>query len=790
MTATQDREKVCHPIVLVKVNGVTCRALLDTGATVSYASGYLLDRLKLRPTRTHTRRIQTIVGVVTKRSEIFNVQASDTDEKYAIPLGVTRIDRAELLSVENPNYAVMISKYPHLKGVYMEDTDLKMLPVHVILGTSDYARIKTCESQRTGAMGEPVAEYTHFGWTIMSPGTETDLDSIFLAQTASNDCEELYRMDVLGLEDAPSGDQSVVYTEFREQLRRSPNGWYEARLPWKGDHPPLPSNESGSLKRLGSLVQRLKKTGRLDEYDAIIQDQLREGIVEEADMPASGKEFYIPHKAVVRENVESTKMRVVYDASAKAHSSAPSLNDCLEVGPPLQNKLWKVLVRGRFHPVALAGDIRKAFLQVRIHVQDRDALRFHWLEAKDPQRIRTYRFTRALFGLGPSPFLLGGVIQQHLNTCRDEHPKCVEEIERELYVDDILSGGPTTEEVKQKKATTTEIFAQATFHLHKWHSNVKELELDDVPEDNAKELEPVTVNEHEDDLSYAKQQLGVQSRQCGLLGLKWNKLSDEIGVPFPANVAQPTKRGILGKVAKIYDPLGLAAPTTLQGKLLYREACEEKCAWDAPLSAELVQQWKKWESCLPQQINCPRALTSAQQPIENIELHAFGDASGKGVAAAVYAVVKQPTSVNQGLVTAKARLAKQGLTIPHRELVSGHMAVNLLSNVQDALQGFPVSSLHCWLDSSVALHWIRGNGDFKQFVTNRVRKIREHGDIMWRHNYQLRIILPTLLAAVNRSQKRNNCGGGDQHGSVILEHGPQTLLPYPPQNPTTEQNYA
>ena len=311
------------------------------------------------------------MGVVTKRSEIFNVQASDTEEKYAIPLSVTRIDRAELLSVENPNYAVMISKYPHLKGVYMEDTDLKkMLPVHVILGASDYARIKTRESQRTGAMGEPVAEYTRFGWTTMSPGTETDLHSMFLAQTASNDYEELYRMDVLGLEDAPSGDQSVVYAEFREQLSRSPDGWYEARLPWKGDHPPLPSNESGSLKRLGSLVQRLKKTGRLDEYDAIIQEQLRQGIVEEADMPASGKEFYIPHKAVVRENIESTKMRVVYNASAKAHSSAPSLNDCLEVGPPLQNKLWKVLVRGRFHPVALAGDIRKAFLQVRIHVQD------------------------------------------------------------------------------------------------------------------------------------------------------------------------------------------------------------------------------------------------------------------------------------------------------------------------------------------------------------------------------------------------------------------------------------
>ena len=53
--------------------------------------------------------------------------------------------------------------------------------------------------------------------------------------------------------------------------------------------------------------------------------------------------------------------------------------------------------------MAIAGDIRKAFLQVRIREQDRDALRFHWLDSKDPLRVRTYRFTRALFGLGPFP---------------------------------------------------------------------------------------------------------------------------------------------------------------------------------------------------------------------------------------------------------------------------------------------------------------------------------------------------------------------------------------------------
>ena len=51
----------------------------------------------------------------------------------------------------------------------------------------------------------------------MSPGSEADLDGMLLAQTASNDYEELYRMDILGLEDSPSGDQNVVYAEFLEQ---------------------------------------------------------------------------------------------------------------------------------------------------------------------------------------------------------------------------------------------------------------------------------------------------------------------------------------------------------------------------------------------------------------------------------------------------------------------------------------------------------------------------------------------------------------------------------------------
>ena len=210
-------------------------------------------------------------------------------------------------------------------------------------------------------------------------------------------------------------------------------------------------------------MKRLKRNEQLDDYDVIIKEQLQEGIVEEAEVGATGREFYIPHKAVVREGAETKKMRIVYDASDRAYDSAPSLNNSLEVGPPLQNQLWKVLLRGRFHAVALTGDIRKAFLQVRIREQDHDALRFHWIDKEDPLRILTYRFTRALYGLGPSFFLLGGVIKQHLNHCRADYPECVGENERELYVDDLLTlGGPTVEKAKEKKVLTADIFGQAT----------------------------------------------------------------------------------------------------------------------------------------------------------------------------------------------------------------------------------------------------------------------------------------------------------------------------------------
>ena len=100
--------------------------------------------------------------------------------------------------------------------------------------------------------------------------------------------------------------------------------------------------------------------------------------------------------------------------------------------------------------------------------------------------------------------------------------------------------------------------------------------------------EPVSIEEE----TYAKEQLNIPRREgATLLGLPWDKENDTIGVSFPQEKADRSKRGILSKVARIYDPLGLASPISLSGKLLYRDGCDAKLSWDTELPSKLLQNW-------------------------------------------------------------------------------------------------------------------------------------------------------------------------------------------------------
>ena len=286
------------------------------------------------------------------------------DEGYKMNVKLAKVDKTELLSVKNPGYEKLIREYDHLRGVTMDDQDTKQrLPIHLILGNGEYSRINPSTKRLVGREdGGPVAEKTKSGWFIMSPGIDFDRSTMLLTQTSQSDFENLCRLDVLGLADSMENDQNLVYEDFKEQLTK------------------LPTNEAGSRRRLTSWARKLTREGNYDRYDGVIKEQLNQGIIEPAPNEAKGKEFYPPHKGVFKQSAETTKLRIVYDASAKETSDKPSLNECLHPGPPLQSQLWNVLVRARFHPILLTGDIEKAFLQVRIKEEERDSLRFFWPE--------------------------------------------------------------------------------------------------------------------------------------------------------------------------------------------------------------------------------------------------------------------------------------------------------------------------------------------------------------------------------------------------------------------------
>jgi len=116
--------------------------------------------------------------------------------------------------------------------VIIDDTDDRPRPpVHLILRNSECPRISTTEPQRVGREWDPVAMYTKLEWTITSLGQELNTTNMLLTQISRLDYEELCKRDVLGLADSPTGDQGVVYEEFKEQLTRSDKGWYETGLP-------------------------------------------------------------------------------------------------------------------------------------------------------------------------------------------------------------------------------------------------------------------------------------------------------------------------------------------------------------------------------------------------------------------------------------------------------------------------------------------------------------------------------------------------------------------------------
>ena len=421
------------------------------------------------------RVIEQMYGTVDKQVEIYKVNVeSNVIEGFGLELHCINAEKPVLTHLPNPKIAELKKANYRIKRLNFSEEAVTEpnLPVHVILGAADIQRIKTTEPAVLGKNPDtdPGAEFTMLGWTItgksMVPGTETE-KGVFL-KSSHDEFKQMCSQEVLGLTDEPNV-QGLFHEDFKNQLQRLDDGTYSTRLPWKSQRPAhLPVNKGLTLKRLQNTTRKLERMGKLDEYHTVMAQQLEEGILELVPEVPTGKVIhYIPHQAVIREEAESTKMRIVYDCSAKQNSQARSLNDCLEVGLALQPAIFDILLRNRMKPYCITGDIKKAFLQIKISPEDRGALRLLWYDNLKERNIVQYCFTRVIFGSGPSPYILGATLEKHIAQYEEKYPHTVNELLQNTYVDDVQSGGDGKEELLKFKKEATQIMNEGGFQLHK-----------------------------------------------------------------------------------------------------------------------------------------------------------------------------------------------------------------------------------------------------------------------------------------------------------------------------------
>ena len=200
-----------------------------------------------------------------------------------------------------------------------------------------------------------MAIHTKVGWILSGPTdrqeTSTTLmltathalkiDTHPVEQNLDNQLKQFWELESLGI----MKNESSVYDKFVQQISFDGQR-YQVSLPWKENHSPLPDNLELCHRQLISLLRRLKQNLQLlAEYELVIKDQLGRGIIEIVADPSSrdcDRVHYLPRHGVVRQDKTTSKLRIVYDASAR--TSGPSLNDCLYTGPSFGQSIFDILI--------------------------------------------------------------------------------------------------------------------------------------------------------------------------------------------------------------------------------------------------------------------------------------------------------------------------------------------------------------------------------------------------------------------------------------------------------------
>lgn len=313
-------------------------------------------------------------------------------------------------------------------------------------------------------------------------------------------------------------------------------------IPFRDNLCELGESRMQAEKRFYALERRLERAPEMKKmYVDFINEYLSLGhcrVVNEVDSSTDGA-YYLPHHCVVKLDSSTTKLRVVFDASAKSTTDV-SLNDVMMIGPTVQDSLFDIVLRFRMYKYAFTADVSKLYRQVLVSPEHRKFQRILWRENRtDP--LKELELSTVTYGTAAAPYLATRAMVQLARDEHDNYPTASESVLKSVYIDDVLDGADTLADAKQLQNDLTVLLAKGGFELHKWCANDVTL-LEEIPAQAQEKL--LKVNE------------GDESGVIKTLGILWNPTKDAFMFrvkPVDEGATKPTKRLVLSETAKQAD---------------------------------------------------------------------------------------------------------------------------------------------------------------------------------------------------------------------------------------------
>ena len=701
---------------------VQARALLDSASSASFISERMTQSLCLTRTH-HVTHISGIAGLTHK-----SPTQSIATFKFASTFSPHKKFSANAIVIPRvtcdlPVHPIPFNeKWTHLNDLQIADPEFNTPGrIDVLLGVDVFVNV-LLNGRRVGPSGSPIALETELGWVLAGKmENHSPSDPVVALHSCVESGDDLIRrfweIEENFKDVVLSPEEKLVAKHFNSNHSRTPDGRFIVPLPRNPKAKSIGESRSSAIRRFLSLERSLTAKGQYSEFTRVMEEYLQ---LEHAELvPVTdlrkppNKVFYLPVHVVRKESSTTTKVRAVFDASAKS-ATGISLNDTLLVGSTVHSSLVDVLLRFRFYRFALTTDVSKMYRAVKLSHSDKDYHRFVWRRSQnDP--ILDYRMTRITFGVSASSFAANMAVKQNALEFAVEFPLAAKAVCESFYVDDGLVGADTIETAVELQDQLQNLFSRGGFLLHKWKTN-----------------EPSILSHLSSELTESNsiQLISDPNQYSKTLGIEWHATTDNFRItiaPLPPPLENVTKRFLVSDIAKTYDVLGWFAPTIITVKILLQRAWELKIGWDEVVPDSICSDWSRWRSelgLLSEKL-IPRCYYPREMKFKNVQLHGFCDASESAYAAVIYLrMMDDNGNLHVSLVTSKTKVAPiKRLTIPRLELCGAFLLSQLLHHLKEVFH-LSMDDIHAWTDSTIVLQWLSGNPRrFKTFVGNRVSSI-------------------------------------------------------------------